>query len=101
MGYRTIIDEIIDALTRMGGRAPLWHISYEIRQNRRFRGDHIPETIEIAVRRALEERCARSCFYRGASDLFAMPEDPASGAWSINHAEALRQRRMQFPDRYL
>jgi len=101
MPYYDIAKEVFDALAKMGGRAPLWHISYEIRQNRRFHGAHIPETIDIAVRRALEERCAKSCFYRGLSDMFAMAEAGSNGTWSINHAEALRQRRIQDPYRYL
>lgn len=89
-----IAREVFDALARMGGRAPFWRITYEIRQNRRTRGTSIPETIDITVRRALEERCGRSCLYRGAGDLFDMPENGSEGIWSINHAEAARQRRL-------
>ena len=94
--YRDIATEIIEALTKMGGRAPLWHISYEIRQTRRARGDDIPESIDLSVRRTLEERCAKSRFYRGASDLFVVADDGGCGVWSINHAEAERQRRLTY-----
>ena len=89
-----IAREVFDALARMGGRAPFWHIAYFIRQNRRARGTAIPDTIDIAVRRSLEERCSRSCLYRGAVDLFEMSENDGSGIWSINHTEAARQRRL-------
>jgi hypothetical protein len=94
--YFGIASEILDALSKMGGRAPLWHISYEIRKNRRERGADVPDTIDITVRRILEERCAKSRFYQGVSDLFAMTEDDANGTWTINHAEAERQRRLTY-----
>ena len=58
-----------------------------------------PNSIDVAVRRSLEERCGRSCLYRGAGDLFAMAEDDANGIWSINHAEAERQRRLTYYSR--
>ena len=89
-----IAREVFDALTKMGGRAPFWHITYEVRQNRRSHGAAIPETIDVTVRRTLEERCGRSCLYRGAVDLFEMSESGGNGVWSINHAEAARQRRL-------
>jgi len=89
-----IAREVFDALARMGGRAPFWHITYEVRQNRRSRGAAIPDTIDVAVRRSLEERCGRSCLYRGAGDLFDMSGTGGDGFWSINHAEATRQRRL-------
>lgn len=96
-----IAREVFDALTKIGGRAPFWHITYEVRQNRRSRGAAIPETIDLTVRRSLEERCAKSCLFRGDSDLFALSENRSQGIWSINHAEALRQRRLRFQSRYL
>jgi hypothetical protein len=89
-----IATEVFDALAKMGGRAPFWHITYLVRQNRRARGADIPETIDVTVRRALEERCSRSCVYRGAGDLFDMSDTGSDGFWSINHAEAARQRRL-------
>ncbi|MFM9844812.1 MAG: hypothetical protein ACKVOI_17765 [Dongiaceae bacterium] len=96
-----IAREVFDALARMGGHAPFWHITYEIRQSRRARGAGIPETFDLTVRRSLEERCGRSCLYRGDSDLFVLSEDGGQSIWSINHAEALRQRRIQSPSRCL
>lgn len=96
-----ITREVFDALARMGGRAPFWHITYVVRQNRRSRGAAVPDTIDLTVRRSLEERCAKSCLFRGDSDLFTLSENRSQGIWSINQAEALRQRRLRFPNRYL
>ena len=45
-----IAREVFDAITKIGGRAAFWHITYEVRQNRRSRGAAIPETIGLAVR---------------------------------------------------
>jgi hypothetical protein len=76
-------DDVKDALTSLGGKAPLAEIYKVVRQIRRTAGRRIPESLEAIVRRELEYNSSDSESYTGDRDWFTSVEGIGRGVWAL------------------
>jgi hypothetical protein len=76
-------DDVRVSLERIGGKASLHSIYAEVRALRRGTRRSIPTAFEAVVRKTLEENSSDSDAFRGAQDLFRMPEGKGAGIWAL------------------
>ncbi len=79
MGKIRWVDDVFEAIRRLGGSATLHSIYKEVENIRRKAGRSVPKTLEATIRRTLEDHSSDSANYRG-TDLFA---NIGRGEWAI------------------
>jgi hypothetical protein len=77
------VDDVVEALEQLGGRAPLSRIYEQAKRIRRAAGKTVPRTLDAIVRRTLEECCSETESYKERANLFAMPEGKGAGIWAL------------------
>jgi hypothetical protein len=78
----TWLDDVHEALHRLGGRASLSLIYNEVRIIRSATGRSLTTTWENTVRQTLEDHCKEASF-RSGKDIFFMPEGRGAGIWAL------------------
>lgn len=79
MGKIRWVDDVFEAIRRLGGSATLHSIYKEVEMIRRNAGRSVPKSLDATIRRTLEDHSSDSANYRG-TDLFA---NVARGEWAI------------------
>ncbi len=79
MGKIRWVDDVFEAIRRLGGSATLHSIYREVENIRRNAGRSVPKTLDATIRRTLEDHSSDSANYRG-TDLFA---NVGRGEWAI------------------
>ncbi|NOC91563.1 hypothetical protein [Ruegeria sp. HKCCD6604] len=79
MGKIRWVDDVFEAIRKLGGRATLHSIYREVENIRRDAGRSVPKTLDATIRRTLEDHSSDSANYRG-TDLFA---NTGRGEWEI------------------
>ena len=79
MGKIRWVDDVFEAIRRLGGSATLHSIYKEVEMIRRNAGRSVPKSLDATIRRTLEDHSSDSANYRG-SDLFA---NVGRGEWAI------------------
>lgn len=82
-GSVTWIDDVAEALKRLGGSARLEVIYREVTARRAEGGRSRPPSLEAVVRKTLEENSSESDAFKGVRDLFSMPKGKGAGFWSL------------------
>lgn len=75
-------DDVLEALTQLGGEAHLSSIYERVERIRRSSCRTIPPSLDATVRRTLEDHSSDSKNFRG-QDLFGMPRGQGHGFWAI------------------
>jgi hypothetical protein len=78
----TWVDDISEALRRLGGKAHLSLINREVEKIRKHAGRSLTKTWEKTVSQMLEDHCSEASF-RSREDLFCMPEGKGAGVWAL------------------
>jgi hypothetical protein len=78
-------DDVMQALTELGGTAPLGDIYMRVRSIRRAAGRSLPPSTEAVIRRELENNSSDSDSFTRERDWFAMPHGKGAGIWSIRN----------------
>ncbi|WP_171240243.1 hypothetical protein [Ruegeria sp. HKCCA5491] len=73
------VDDVFEAIRRLGGTATLHSIYREVENIRQNAGRSVPKTLDATIRRTLEDHSSDSANYRG-TDLFA---NVGRGEWAI------------------
>jgi len=81
MGKIRWVDDVFEAIRRLGGSATLHSIYKEVEEIRRKAGRSVPKTLDATIRRTLEDHSSDSANYRG-TDLFA---NTGRGEWAIRN----------------
>lgn len=81
MGKIRWVDDVFEAIRRLGGSATLHSIYKEVETIRRNAGRSVPKSLDATIRRTLEDHSSDSANYRG-TDLFA---NVGRGEWAIRH----------------
>ncbi len=79
MGKIRWVDDVFEAIRRLGGSATLHSIYKEVEKIRRNAGRSVPKTLDATIRRTLEDHSSDSANYRG-TDLFT---NIGRGEWAI------------------
>lgn len=79
MGKIRWVDDVLEAIRRLGGSATLHSIYKEVEMIRRTGGRSVPKSLDATIRRTLEDHSSDSANYRG-TDLFA---NVGRGEWAI------------------
>lgn len=79
MGKIRWVDDVFEAIQRLGGTATLHSIYREVENIRRNAGRSVPKTLDATIRRTLEDHSSDSANYRG-TDFFA---NIRRGEWAI------------------
>lgn len=79
MGKIRWVDDVFEAIRRLGGSATLHSIYKEVEMIRRNAGRSVPKSLDATIRRTLEDHSSDSANYRG-TDLFA---NVGRGEWAI------------------
>jgi hypothetical protein len=82
LGQRRWCDDVKEALSNLGGRAPLAKIYEEVERLRRENERSVPKHLDAIVRRELEARSSDSEIFNG-EDWFSMAEGKGSGIWAL------------------
>lgn len=76
-------DDVLSALTNLGGEADLDAIYREVRRLRTSGGRSTPPSFEAVIRKTLEENSSDSDAFRQGPDLFRMPRGKGVGRWAL------------------
>lgn len=86
------VDDICEALCRLGGKAHLTLINKEVEKIRKDAGRTLSKTWENTVRQTLEDYCSEASFRR-RENLFCMPEGKGAGVWALRSGKVAAERR--------
>jgi len=75
-----MVDDIVKAYRRLGGKSSHLQLYSEVRKVRREAGRSIPANLESWIRQTLQAHCAAAKQYRGRSDLFVRY---GQGRWGL------------------
>jgi hypothetical protein len=94
------VDDVVEALMQLGGKAHLSRIENRVRELRFEAGRSWPKNAGACVRHTLETHCANSLNYRGGPNLFEMV-DRGSGWWRLRVEKSRRtpNRTAKLPNR--
>ena len=76
-------DDVMQALTDLGGTATLDEIYRRVRSIRRAAGRSLPPSTDAVIRRELENNSSDSESFTRERDWFEMPKGKGAGIWSI------------------
>lgn len=76
-------DDVVSALTRLGGEAHLDDIYTEVAEIRNARGATLPPSYQAIVRREIEYNSSDSASYQGRLDLFFSVHGIGEGVWAL------------------
>lgn len=76
-------DDVMQALSDLGGTAALHDIYRKVRAIRRAEGRSLPPSTEAVIRRELENNSSDSDSFTRERDWFEMPQGKGAGIWSI------------------
>ena len=79
MGKIRWVDDVFEAIRKLGGSATLHSIYKEVEMTRQTAGRSVPKSLDATIRRTLEDHSSDSANYRG-TDLFA---NVGRGEWAI------------------
>ena len=79
----TWLEDVVAALTDLGGKAHLNKIYERVLEIRRQNGSTLPNSSEAIVRRELEYNSSDSMSYQGKSDLFFSVDGLGNGNWGL------------------
>jgi hypothetical protein len=82
MAKVTWLDDVLEALRQLGGKAHLHDIYNTVRTIRRNSYRTLPKTLENQVRKTLEDHCSEA-YFRARRNIFFMPEGKGVGVWAI------------------
>ena len=75
-------DDVVTALSSIGGKGRLREIYRAVERIRRTAGRSIPNNLQATVRQVLETHSSDSHNYKDGPDLFWMPEGKGVGIWA-------------------
>ena len=79
------VDDVVEALILLGGKAHLSRIESTVRKLRLEGRRSWPKNADACIRHTLETHCAQSLNYRGGPNLFEMA-DRGSGCWRLRRS---------------
>jgi hypothetical protein len=82
MAKSTWVDDVLEALRQLGGKAHLSEIYNRVRTIRRNAGRTLPKHFESVVHTRLEDHCSEA-YFRARRNIFFMPEGKGAGVWAI------------------
>ena len=77
------IDDVVEALRRLGGRAHYDALYSTVRSIRSAAGRSLPPSTEAIIRREVENHSSDSEAFLGERDLFHAPEGLGAGVWAL------------------
>jgi len=77
------IDDVVDAMKQLGGKATYSDLYQEVRRIRLAEGRSLPPSTEAIIRREVENHAAESQAFTNVADLFYAPEGIGAGIWAL------------------
>jgi Negative regulator of replication initiationR len=81
------IDDIVEAMTALGGQASYGELYKKVREIRAASGRSLPPSTDAIIRREVENHSSASEAYTHKSDLFYPPRGVGAGIWALKRGQ--------------